>query len=286
MIARPMSGIVPDLFVFMFDSDFSDKKLFGGPVIVHKLRFHALLLSPFAVRAVSQTAQPVRGVEAELDSLLKQLTLPEKIDLIVGVDDFYIRDVKHVSDVLKVARELEPFRLLWLENPVPPGNLEALRAVSSRANIPVATGENLFLFAGFREILQAHAVGIATPDVQKVGGCRSLSKLRSSRTNKLFQSLRTTSAAPSAPLRRHIFVRQFQTFCCWNFTLPMYPSGTIWSMVWKDRSSRTDLFISPKSPAWACSSMRKSRESTRARVSRSFNDAMRIVQVVSSGPSM
>jgi hypothetical protein len=65
MIARPMSGIVPDLFVFMFDSDFSDKKLFGGPVIVHKLRFcHALLLSPFAVRAVSQTAQPVRDLEA------------------------------------------------------------------------------------------------------------------------------------------------------------------------------------------------------------------------------
>jgi gluconate/galactonate dehydratase len=76
----------------------------------------------------------------------------------------------NVSDVLKVARELEPFRLLWLEDPVPPGNVEALRAVSSRANIPVATGENLFLFAGFREILQTHAVGIATPDLQKVGG--------------------------------------------------------------------------------------------------------------------
>lgn len=76
----------------------------------------------------------------------------------------------NVSDVLKVARELEPFRLLWLEDPVPPGNVEALRAVSSRANIPVATGENLFLFTGFREILQTHAVGIATPDLQKVGG--------------------------------------------------------------------------------------------------------------------
>ena len=76
----------------------------------------------------------------------------------------------NVSDVLKVARELEPFRLLWLEDPVPPGNVEALRAVSSRANIPVATGENLFLFAGFQEILQTHAVGIATPDLQKVGG--------------------------------------------------------------------------------------------------------------------
>jgi len=78
----------------------------------------------------------------------------------------------NVSDVLKVAHELEPFRLLSLEDPVPPGNVDALRAVSSRANSPVATGENLFLFlfAGFREILQTHAIGIATPDVQRVSG--------------------------------------------------------------------------------------------------------------------
>jgi gluconate/galactonate dehydratase len=192
----------------------------------------------------------------------------------------------NVSDVLKVARELEPFRLLWLEDPVPPGNVEALRAVSSRANIPVATGENLFVFAGFREILQTHAVGIATPDLQKVGGLSVAFQIGQFADEQTIPIAPHNIRAPSAPLRRHIFVRQFQTFCCWNFTLPMCPSGMIWSMVWKDRSSRTDLFISPKSPAWACSSMRKSRESTRARVSRSFNDAIRMVQAASSGASM
>jgi len=75
-----------------------------------------------------------------------------------------------VSDVVKVAQALEPFRLLWLEDPAPPESIEALRAVSSRVRIPIATGENLYLFQGFREILQTHAVGIATPDLQKVGG--------------------------------------------------------------------------------------------------------------------
>jgi L-alanine-DL-glutamate epimerase-like enolase superfamily enzyme len=75
-----------------------------------------------------------------------------------------------VSDVVKVARALEPFRLLWLEDPVPPESVDALRKVSSQIRIPVATGENLYLFEGFREILQTHAVGIVTPDLQKVGG--------------------------------------------------------------------------------------------------------------------
>lgn len=75
-----------------------------------------------------------------------------------------------VSDVIKVAHALEEFRLLWLEDPVPPESVEALRAVNSRVNVPIATGENLYLFEGFREILQTHSVGIATPDLQKVGG--------------------------------------------------------------------------------------------------------------------
>jgi L-alanine-DL-glutamate epimerase-like enolase superfamily enzyme len=75
-----------------------------------------------------------------------------------------------VSDVVKVANALEPFRLLWLEDPVPPESLDALKAVSSRVRVPIATGENLYLFEGFHEMLRTHAVGIATPDLQKVGG--------------------------------------------------------------------------------------------------------------------
>ena len=76
----------------------------------------------------------------------------------------------NASDVVKVARELEPFRLLWLEDPVPPSNTAALKEVSSKVRVPIATGENLFLFEGFQEIIAQHALNIVTPDLQKVGG--------------------------------------------------------------------------------------------------------------------
>jgi L-alanine-DL-glutamate epimerase-like enolase superfamily enzyme len=76
----------------------------------------------------------------------------------------------NASDVIKVARELEPFRLLWLEDPVPPNNNAALKEVSSKVRIPIATGENLFLFDGFQDIIASHALSIVTPDLQKVGG--------------------------------------------------------------------------------------------------------------------
>ncbi len=76
----------------------------------------------------------------------------------------------NASDVVKVARELEPFRLLWLEDPVPPNNIAALKEVSSKVCVPIATGENLYLFEGFQEIIAQHVLSIVTPDLQKVGG--------------------------------------------------------------------------------------------------------------------
>lgn len=76
----------------------------------------------------------------------------------------------NASDVVKVARELEPFRLMWLEDPVPPNNTAALKEVSSKVRVPIATGENLFLFDGFQDIIASHALSIVTPDLQKVGG--------------------------------------------------------------------------------------------------------------------
>jgi L-alanine-DL-glutamate epimerase-like enolase superfamily enzyme len=76
----------------------------------------------------------------------------------------------NASDIVKVAGELEPFRLLWLEDPVPPNNTAALKEVSSKVRMPIATGENLFLFEGFQEIIAQHALSVVTPDLQKVGG--------------------------------------------------------------------------------------------------------------------
>ena len=95
-----------------------------------------------------------------------------------------------VSDVIKVAHALESFRLLWLEDPVPPESFEALRAVTSRARVPIATGENLYLFEGFHEILRTHAVGIATPDLQKVGGLSIAQQIAS------FADTQTIAVAP------------------------------------------------------------------------------------------
>ena len=67
--------------------------------MVRRLQFICLLLSVSVVLpALCQVFQQSQAnIETRVDSLLKQLTLEEKIDLIGGVDDFYIREIKHIG---------------------------------------------------------------------------------------------------------------------------------------------------------------------------------------------
>jgi len=75
-----------------------------------------------------------------------------------------------VADAQRLAHELEPLGLLWLEDPVPPENVAALRRVTTSTSTPIATGENGYLRHGFREAFECGAIDIAAPDVQKTGG--------------------------------------------------------------------------------------------------------------------
>ena len=59
-------------------------------------RWIAVLVLLFALPVVCQTVPTQADVEARADSLLKQLSLEEKIDLIGGDDSFYIRDIQHI----------------------------------------------------------------------------------------------------------------------------------------------------------------------------------------------
>jgi gluconate/galactonate dehydratase len=76
----------------------------------------------------------------------------------------------NVADAQRLAHELEPLGLMWLEDPVPPENAAALRRVTQSTTTPIATGENGYLRHGFREAFETGAISIAAPDLQKTGG--------------------------------------------------------------------------------------------------------------------
>jgi galactonate dehydratase len=71
---------------------------------------------------------------------------------------------------IRLIREFEPFKPLFVEEPVPAENMDALREVTASSNIPVCVGENLFLAHQFQTLLDKKAADIIMPDIQKCGG--------------------------------------------------------------------------------------------------------------------
>src|SRR5437870_10980275 len=67
---------------------------------MRRANFLTVFLVLFCVPAWSQTTpvpEASAKTEARAEGLLKQLTLEQKIDLIGGIDDFYIRDIKQIG---------------------------------------------------------------------------------------------------------------------------------------------------------------------------------------------
>jgi L-alanine-DL-glutamate epimerase-like enolase superfamily enzyme len=76
----------------------------------------------------------------------------------------------NVNDARRLAEGCERFCLSWLEDPLPPWNVQGLKELKSTTRTPIATGENLYLFDGFKPLLEQHSLSIVTPDLQKLGG--------------------------------------------------------------------------------------------------------------------
>jgi len=82
-----------------------------------------------------------------------------------------------VNDAIKLAQAVEPYDLLWLEDPVPPENLEAQRHVTHSTRTPICTGENLYRKHGYRELIEKQAARIIAPDIPKMGGLLEAKKV-------------------------------------------------------------------------------------------------------------
>ena len=81
------------------------------------------------------------------------------------------------SGVIKLAKSVEPFDLLFLEEPLPPEDIEGLRSVRANTSVPLATGERLMPRFGFKLIIEERLVDFVQPDVCHCGGITELKKI-------------------------------------------------------------------------------------------------------------
>ena len=75
----------------------------------------------------------------------------------------------NVQAAIEMARAVEPYKLLWLEDPVPPENIRAIGVVQRNTATPIATGENHYWRLDFQSLIVEAGLRVLAPDVQKVG---------------------------------------------------------------------------------------------------------------------
>lgn len=143
----------------------------------------------FASRAREKVAQGYKAIKFDLQRLPSSMpdafgrTLsPEEIRMCVdqisavraavgpGVE--IALDVMSAIDVpsaIRLGKALAHLDLLWMEEPVPPENLDALAHVAAHAGVPICTGENLYTLHQFEQLLLRRAARIIEPDFQKTG---------------------------------------------------------------------------------------------------------------------
>ena len=81
------------------------------------------------------------------------------------------------ASAIRLAQRLEPYELLWFEEPVPPGQTRALAQVAAHTRIPVATGERLCTKYEFLELMQMQAAAILQMNLGRVGGLLEAKKI-------------------------------------------------------------------------------------------------------------
>lgn len=75
-----------------------------------------------------------------------------------------------LPSAITLAKAVEPLRLLWLEEPVPAENLDALAQVRRSSSTVICTGENQYTRFEFLEMFARKATDIIMPDLAKAGG--------------------------------------------------------------------------------------------------------------------
>jgi galactonate dehydratase len=143
-----------------------------------------------AESAKAQRAAGFTAVKMNATEELDYLDSPTKIDaavarlaavreaggpeLGIGID-FHGRAHKSMAKTL--ARELEPYRPMFIEEPVLPGNEEALREIARHTTTPIALGERLYTRWDFKRVLVDGYVDILQPDISHAGGILETRKI-------------------------------------------------------------------------------------------------------------
>ncbi|RUW49093.1 galactonate dehydratase [Mesorhizobium sp. M1A.F.Ca.ET.072.01.1.1] len=132
-------------------------------------------------RALKAVFIPYSHYHASLVEVDKVGRLMEALRKTVGPEveimvDFHGRPAS-ASTALAYIDALAPYRPMFVEEPLPPGETGALAQLVAKSRVPIATGERLIDRPEFDDLFRARAVDIVQPDICHCGGLLEAKKI-------------------------------------------------------------------------------------------------------------
>jgi L-alanine-DL-glutamate epimerase-like enolase superfamily enzyme len=82
-----------------------------------------------------------------------------------------------VNSCIRLGKALEKYNLAWLEDMIPWQHTELLKQITLAVDIPILTGEDIYLKEPFIELARTHAVDMLQPDLATAGGILETKKI-------------------------------------------------------------------------------------------------------------
>jgi galactonate dehydratase len=147
-------------------------RLLGGPTR-DKIRVYP---SSKAVK-IGNAPQPQSGDPADIDKMVESVRLARHR---VGRDGSVMFDAHSAvppATLIQFASAIEPFDILFLEEPAVPGNIETFKRIKQQVKIPLACGERDRTIWGILPYLAENAIDIVQPDCGYTGGITQMKKI-------------------------------------------------------------------------------------------------------------
>jgi L-rhamnonate dehydratase len=172
-------------------------RLLGGPCREAVPAYAAMLgFSPqpelAAERSLEQVAQGFQGLKWYLppgattskEGMREGVALVEAVRDAVGDDVDIMIDLgltrphlNPVVNVIELARQLEPYRITWLEEPLHYDDVDAHRTLAQATTIPLAVGEHWYTRWQFKALLDSRVATVLQPDPFFAGGITEVRKI-------------------------------------------------------------------------------------------------------------
>lgn len=151
----------------------SDEEVADNAIRAVKTGFTAVRFGPFGTGYPDKSLSHSEMIKAGVDRVRSvREAVGDKIDICVDV-----RFGLSPSEAIVLAKEIEKYNLLFLEDPTAPDSPEAMAYVKAYTSIPIATGERLHTIYEFKDLLQQRACDIVRPDICLAGGITQCKKI-------------------------------------------------------------------------------------------------------------